>query len=63
MGFNGIGKTMQLNECPLNVINKTIKNTLQSHNSEVGCNNCLKKYTGETGGKLKERMKEHKDDG
>ena len=30
---------------------------------EVDCNNCLKKYTGETGRKLKERMKEHKDDG
>ena len=29
---------------------------------EVGCNNCLKKYTGEKGRKLKERMKEHKDD-
>ena len=29
---------------------------------EVDCNNCLKKYTGETGRKLKERMKEHKDD-
>ena len=26
---------------------------------EVDCNNCLKKYTGEAGGKLKERMKEH----
>ena len=30
---------------------------------EVNCNNYLKKYTGETGRKLKERMKEHKDDG
>ena len=30
---------------------------------EVDYNNCLKKYTGETGRKLKERMKEHKDDG
>ena len=30
---------------------------------EVDCNNCFKKYTGETGRKLKERMKEHKDDG
>ena len=30
---------------------------------KVDCNNCLKKYTGETGRKLKERMKEHKDDG
>ena len=30
---------------------------------EVDCNNCLKKYTGETGRKLKERMKQHKDDG
>ena len=29
---------------------------------EVDCNNCLKKYTGETGRKLKERMKERKDD-
>ena len=29
---------------------------------EVDCNNCLKKYAGETGAKLKERMKEHKDD-
>ena len=28
---------------------------------EVHCNNCLKKYTDETGRKLKERMKEHKD--
>ena len=30
---------------------------------EVDCNNCLKKYTGETGRKLKEIMKEHEDDG
>ena len=30
---------------------------------EVDCNNCLKKYTGETGRKFKERIKEHKDDG
>ena len=30
---------------------------------EVDCNDCLKKYKGETGRKLKERMKEHKDDG
>ena len=30
---------------------------------EVDCNNCLKKYIGETCRKLKERMKEHKDDG
>ena len=30
---------------------------------KVDCNNCLKKYTGETGRKLRERMKEHKDDG
>ena len=30
---------------------------------EVDCNNCLKKYTGETGRKLKKRMKEHEDDG
>ena len=30
---------------------------------EVDCNNCFTKYTGETGGKLKERIKEHKDDG
>ena len=30
---------------------------------EVVCNNCLKKYTGEAGRKLKERIKEHKDDG
>ena len=30
---------------------------------EVHCNNCLKKYTDETGRKLKERMKEHKDGG
>ena len=30
---------------------------------EVDCNNCLKRYTGETGRKLKERMNEHKDDG
>ena len=30
---------------------------------EVDCNNCFKRYTGETGRKLKERMKEHKDDG
>ena len=29
---------------------------------EVDCNNCLKKYTGETGRKWKERIKEHKDD-
>ena len=29
-----IRKTMQLNGYPLNVINKTIKDTLQSHNSE-----------------------------
>ena len=28
---------------------------------EVDCNNCFKKCTGETGGKLKERMKEHMD--
>ena len=25
---------------------------------EVDCNNCFKKYTGETGGKLKQRMEE-----
>ena len=30
---------------------------------KVDCNKCLKRYTGETGRKLKERMKEHKDDG
>ena len=30
---------------------------------EVDCNNCLKKYAGETGRKFKERIKEHKDDG
>ena len=31
---------------------------------EADCNNCLKRYTGnESGRKLKERMKEHKDDG
>ena len=29
----------------------------------MDCNNCLKKYTGETGRKLKQRMKEYKDDG
>ena len=29
-----IRKTMQLNGCLLNVINKAIKDTLQSHNSE-----------------------------
>ena len=120
-----IRKTMQLNVYPLNVINKTIKDTLESHNSEhkskkleplkmfipyekgvaeklkrlaskYGCttvftktkdsrgqiqtkqknkmetsgvvyevdsNNCLKKYTGEAGRKLKERIKVHKDDG
>ena len=112
---------MQLNGYPLNIINKTIKGTLQIHNSdhkskelkllkmfipyekgvskklkmvaskygfttvftktkglrgqiltkqeykmktsgvvyEVDCNNCLKEYTGEAGGKLKERMKAH----
>ena len=30
---------------------------------EVDCNNCLKKYTGKAGRKLKERMKEHNDNG
>ena len=30
---------------------------------EVDSNNCFKKYTGGTGRKLKERIKEHKDDG
>ena len=30
---------------------------------EVDCNNCFKKYTGETGRKLKVTMKVHKDDG
>ena len=30
---------------------------------ELDCHNCLKKYTGETGRKLKKRMKEHSDDG
>ena len=35
----------------------------QSAVYEVDCNNCLKKYTGETGRKLKQRMKEYKDDG
>ena len=39
------------------------KVTIPSQNSEVDCNNCFKKYTGETGRKLKERMKEHKDVG
>ena len=29
---------------------------------EVDCNSCLERYAGETGRKLKERMKEHKDD-
>ena len=120
-----IRKIMQLNGYPLNVINKTIKDTLQIDNSkdkskeleplkmlipyekvvaeklkrvaskyrfttvftktkdlrgqiptkqedemeasavvyEVDCNNCLKKYTDETGRKWKERIKEHKDDG
>ena len=115
---------MQLNEYPLNVTDTTIKDTLQSHNSEhkskeleplkifisyengvaeklkrvaskygfttvftktkglagqiqtkqkdkmetsgkvyeADCSNCLKMCTGETGRKVKERMKEHKDD-
>ena len=101
---------MQMNGYPLNVFNKTMEDTLQSHNSEhkskelgplemfipykkdvaeklkrvarkygvttvftktkekdkmetsgvvyeVDCNNCFKKYTGETGRKLKERIK------
>ena len=30
---------------------------------EVDCNNCLRRYEGETGRILKERMKEHKYDG
>ena len=30
---------------------------------EVDCNNCLRRYAGETGRILKERMKEHKYDG
>ena len=30
---------------------------------EVDCNNCIKKYTGETDRELKERMKNYKDDG
>ena len=30
---------------------------------EVECKNCIKKYTGETGRKLKERITEHKNDG
>ena len=30
---------------------------------KVDCNTCLKKYTGETGKTLKERMKVHEDDG
>ena len=30
---------------------------------EVDCNYCLKRYTGEKGRKLGERMKENKDDG
>ena len=30
---------------------------------EVDCDNYFKKYTCETGRKLKERMKEHKNDG
>ena len=115
---------MQLNAYPLNNINKTVKGTLQIHNSEhkskelellkmfipyekgaaeklkrvaseyafttaftknkrlkrtkvmfnenleksrvvyeVDPNNCLKKYAGETGRKLKERMDKHKDGG
>ena len=29
---------------------------------ELDRHNCLKTYTGETGRKLKEKMKEHKDD-
>ena len=29
---------------------------------EVECNNCLKKYSDETGRKLKERTKEQKND-
>ena len=29
---------------------------------KVDCNNFLKKHTGETGSKLKEKMKEHKND-
>ena len=44
--------------------------TKQKHKMETSgvvyegdCNNCLKKYTGETGRKLKERIKEQKDDG
>ena len=119
-----IRKTMQLNGYLLNVINKTMKNTLQNHKSEhkskelqllkmfisyekgvaetlkivaskygfttvftktkdlrgqlrtkqkdkikssgavyeVDCSNCFKKYTGETGRKSKEIIKEHKDD-
>ena len=119
-----IRKTMQLNGYPLNVINITMKNTLQNHKQEhkskepqplkmlisyekgvaeilkrvaskygfttvftkkkdlrgqlrtkqkdeikssgavyeVDCNNYFKKYTGETGRKSKEIMKEHKVD-
>ena len=30
---------------------------------EVDCNNCLKICIGETGRKVKERIKEHKNDG
>ena len=30
---------------------------------KVDCNNCFKKYTGETGTKSKVTMKKHKDDG
>ena len=40
---------------------KRIKWVLQIY--EVDCNNCKKKYTDGTGWKLKEGMKEHKDDG
>ena len=30
---------------------------------KIDCNNLLKKNTGETGSKLKEKMKEHENDG
>ena len=33
------------------------------YEADCNCNNCFKRYTGETARKLKERMKEHKDDG
>ena len=63
-GFKSLCNFSLINPLSLRQIQTKQKDKMETSGVvyEVDCNNCLKKYTGETGRKLKERMKEHKDD-